>query len=378
MRDPGHLLSRGERNARDDSGLNSSKRIARLRFARKVGWVTVAVSVFAVLILLTSSLPSPGTWHTAGGSSGLSTASSGTSTPPNATYYPYLIPQSEFPAPDQLNYTWLPNGLIDPQVVSTVINQNPTFLLVGIGESKMMLGHQLVPCSAFYESEGTYSPSLAATIAGGWTKNVPIQWTAPYPIDCEIAPFQEDAIAASPTGNFAVAAVANATTTSVFELTNNATGAWGAASPATVTGVTPQISFGGAAALLVTRTSATVQAATYYVSGIPTVVRGLGYVTESAAGFWMPSSGMGYEGIIASQVQAASHHSFNFWISEDGGYTFNSGRVGNQTSQYAYSPTPLRSAADAVGGTLIASDAGCPGPVAITVDGSTIFLLSTT
>src|SRR5271170_5616879 len=92
--------------------------------------LVVAVSVFAVLIMLISGLPSQAAQHAT--DSGLVTNT--TPAPPVPTFYPYLEPTSNYPLPDTMNWSTEGIGLpgldyLYPQIVSTVAGGVPTFYM---------------------------------------------------------------------------------------------------------------------------------------------------------------------------------------------------------------------------------------------------------
>ncbi len=260
----------------------------------------IAVSIFAVMIMLVSGLPSEVAQHV--DDSGL--VANTTPAPPVPTFYPYLVPTGDYPLPDTLNTSLHGGGYMDPQVVSTISGGVPTFYMVSsnvYGSCTGEFGPE--PCPALDLSIGKYSPQMALNILNGsGTHHVPISWSTPLQIwgSLTVGFISGDAITTNAAGSFIMLAAATSEDGTFVFLYTTSSGSWGSASPWTVSGQNPQFSFGGAAALLVTSTSTQLYTTTYYESGVTSASETIPIAHDYFAPFWTPSAGMGDEGIVVT------------------------------------------------------------------------------
>lgn len=146
----------------------------RRRFRQRLSVLTVAIAVFATLLMVSPTGIDPTRLGT--GSSGLSEFTNSPSTPAN-TFYPYLVNTSMYPAPDILESAAQGYSYTLPQVTDVVISGVPTVLLLAVNESATGSGLMVF-------RTGVYSASLATQIANGTSSlNLPIQWSNWVPVD---------------------------------------------------------------------------------------------------------------------------------------------------------------------------------------------------
>jgi hypothetical protein len=152
--------------------------------SRRLRWSIVVGSIFAVLTMaLSSSIPSPDTWHSEA-SSGLSTdsTSGGSGAPP---FYPYLANPATWPQPEPART--LPSGytVSGASLVSSVDDQVPTFGLLD-------LEHNSTNASLIYQG-GIYDPTMAQAIANGSSAMpLPIEWTSETSLPVSVPAYDGD------------------------------------------------------------------------------------------------------------------------------------------------------------------------------------------
>jgi hypothetical protein len=331
-------------------------------------WIIVPIAVFAVVIMLVSSLPAQIASYSR--NSGLTTDSA--PAPPVPTFYPYLVPTSEYPQPDNLNSSSTGFGYQDPQVVSTVVGGVPTFYMASSTEAVTCNWDQIkVLCPGLIVSTGTYSSQLALSILNGTGgRHVPIEWSTPVEVWSSLSAGVIDgvAITANAAGSFMLLAVGTSEDGTLVFQYQSSSGSWVSASPGSVSGAYPQFSFGGAAALLVTSTSTHIYATTYYESGVTSASQSIYIQNSDDAPFWTPSAGMGDEGIAVSTPS----NTIDLETSADGGHTFVQTQIGS------FTPIPSQSPLDSVGSTVLSNPGGWPGQMAATTDGNTSMILYST
>lgn len=183
--------------------------------------VVVALSVFAVLILLTSSTGTVRA-ETPTGSSSPAVQTSQPSTPP--PFYPYITNTSAWPEPDVLRN--ITGALSLPQV--STLQAGSTFVYV------IALVDQIPSQGTVLEFDtGRYDPGTAQLLAqvGGCfdacDQHLPIVWDLPTPVAAYGgSPIQGDALAVSQSGDVFLAASSN-NSTQVYESQSlGAAGSW--------------------------------------------------------------------------------------------------------------------------------------------------------
>jgi hypothetical protein len=330
------------------------------------------------LILLLSSV-NPSEFRNR--NAGLKTA---TSPPPySPTMYPYLVSPTLFPAPDTIfpgcedlgHFLCGPvQRALNPILDTATINQVPTYLVLATQPVPIYNQFQIQVGTGFQLEldSGTYSPSLARNIlAGSATQNYPIQWpSAPVAIgSVQAGSFGGDAFAVSPNGSAMFAAVTVAGATYAFESLAPSFGStWTSLTQSPISGSDPQFSFGGSAALLVTRIASSVTATTFYLHDTPTSATATFSVSAvGIAAAWLPNQGMGEEIVAVTQTSGA----VTLYESEDGGHIFSSSTVAHYQ---AFSNT---TAFNSIGSTHLWNPGGGPGEITAATSGSNLFIVFT-
>ena len=340
---------------------------------RRFPALVACISIFAVAIMLVTSLPVQS--YNAAGSSGLHLASS-SSSQGGLTNYPYLVNTSLFPSPDVFPVN---DSYTLPQAWSSSSYGLPTVNVLGVRITPT--GNETLAIRS-----GSYSTAIAAQIAeDNSSVNLPIQWggwTYPYQIEtgstrqcygehCLTETTYGTGYTSGITGTAVGGPLVAATigqNTSVWDGSTQVAG-----SP--VPGWNPHLAEGTNYAVLTTQTSAGIEVTTFYqVSDL------YGYVlyhqttidvtaTDSAV-VWLPNEAGGEEGVVVSTPGGA----IEFYDSVDGGYTFQGPYSIASYSLLASNRTVL----DSIGSTQLTNPYGWPGQVAATVVGDTAMVVYTT
>ncbi len=331
-------------------------------------WVPAAAAALCVLILLLSGLPSPQYWHNPDASSGLTTFSSG-STTPESTDYPYVISPSWYPAPSALS--------------GSRAFDLPKLTALGSGYALLNLSVANAGTTVWFTT-GTYSPTIASAIFNGSaclsgstedgncvaTPTVPIQWSAPSAIATVSGTVTADALASLGTA-VAVAVTVGTATTYVY-LSGNSGSSWSAA--------VSLAGSGGAPALALDPeylAAATFSGSTVWVS---TVALG----ADTVVGTYSLSSPDPVQNLSAALVPAPVGYTTAVVVSTTTGSEILYSQLPQGGSSFSswsevgtYSTVSGSSVFNSVGATELVSPGGEAGQVAAVAVGTGLFVLYT-
>jgi large repetitive protein len=224
-------------------------------FRRK--WFIVPLSVFAVVIMLTSSLPT----QSPDNSSGLSPASSFTPPPSGPPpYYPYIVNASMFPAPGVINGT---GALSLPQLAAanSTLGLEVYDLMYVSNDSSGNENLSLV--IGVYNASAAQSVFQSGSCSPNCSGGLPLQWGAPVLIHSfGKTSITGDFLATSGTMAAAAATVANKTYV-YLSSSYGASGSWGSvAGGSSFNGSSPRLVVSPCTILLTTVTGTSTLAST--------------------------------------------------------------------------------------------------------------------
>jgi hypothetical protein len=346
----------------------------------------VPLTVAAILVVTLSSLPLPTQRHSSA-KFGLDTGGAGTA----PSFYPYLVNASLFPQPDALVGPQISacgglllgtvgRDLYYPRTTSVVIGGVPTILLLATAATDHCVWAGGYWQAQFYTDlvlyEGTYSPSQAVGLLNGSAAptHLPLQWSAPQVVASakgwssfpNASSMSGDALAASGDGKEIYAAYVSGSTTYLWSSISS--GPWTNLTSGGIQGTDPQLSFGGAAVALVSRSVSSLTVATFYLSGVQPALTTLSVSAYHDSVTWYPTQAMGEEAILAT----TSGNAVIFYGSYDGGHVFSSHTIANISTASANNTI-----FGTIASTRIANPIGYPGEIAATTEGSTLFGLYT-
>jgi hypothetical protein len=324
-------------------------------------WLRTTVTIFAILILIGSSL---GSVRSSGGGNGPPGISS-SATP----YYPLLVSPSLFPTPDTAVSTSVNKTLSLPQLGSTGIGTNTIYVLV-FASTAAAGSHPVTYRTSFYVSEGIFSASLAQDIAQNIPgRNLPINWSTPYNIggfsvsgNCS-----STALSVAPDGSSVVAGITCGSTSYIYlSSVTNIESSW--TSLATPSGTALRLSLDpyGFAAATTIESGGTILVTTMPIPAGGVVSTTLGSGIDAAPAILRTQSGA-LEGVVASTPSSG----VVFYYSSNDGRTFSSSTIG------PLNDSNVSAVLNSVGSTLLNAPGGVLGQVAATTVGQNFFALYT-